>query len=115
MSLENFKKFVRNKPILTEYVKRGEVSWQNFYDMYELYGENSDVWSKYLNSNTSIVTIKDIFDNLKNIDMTEVQNSIISLQKGLNYIENLVKSKEKEIPIRKSSYEARPLYRYFDD
>lgn len=115
MSLENFKKFVRNKPILAEYVKKGDVSWQNFYDMYELYGEDSSVWSKYLTAGTATITLKDIFDNIKNIDMTEVQNSITSLQKGIGYIEELVKSKEKEIPVRKSSYEARPLYRYFDD
>ena len=52
---------------------------------------------------------------IKNIDVTEVQNSINSLQKGISYIEELVRSKEKEIPVRKSTYEARPLYRYFDD
>ncbi len=115
MSLENFKKFVRNKPILADYVKKGETSWQSFYDMYELYGENSDVWSKYLNAGTSTVTLKDMFESIKNIDMTEVQNSIASLQKGIGYIEDLVRSKEKEIPVRKQTYEARPLYRYFDD
>ena len=49
MSLENFKQFVRNKPILVEHVNKGEVSWQSLYDMYELYGENSNVWSKYFN------------------------------------------------------------------
>ena len=115
MSLENFKKFVRNKPILADYVKRGETSWQSLYDLYDLYGESSDVWSKYLNTSASTITLKDIFNSIKNIDMTEVQNSIESLQKGLGYIEELVRSKEKEIPIRKSTYESRPLYRYFDD
>lgn len=115
MSLENFKKFVRNKPILADHVKKGETSWQNLYDLYELYGENSSVWSKYLNSGTNVITLKDMFDSIKNIDMTEVQNSITSLQKGIGYIEELVRSKEKEIPVRKSTYEARPLYKYFDD
>lgn len=115
MSLENFKKFVRNKPILADYVKNGSTSWQNFYDLYELYGENSSVWSKYLNTSSNTITLKDMFDSIKNIDMTEVQNSITSLQKGIGYIEELLRSKEKEIPVRKSTYEPRPLYRYFDD
>ena len=115
MSLETFKKFVRNKPILADYVSKGQESWQSFYDMYELYGEDSNVWSKYLNVATPSVTLKDMFESIKNIDMTEVQNSITSLQKGIGYIEDLVRSKEKEIPVRKSTYEARPLYRYFDD
>ena len=101
--------------MLAEYVRKGDASWQNFYEMYELYGENNSVWNQYLNSNNRVITLKEVFDNIKNIDMTEVQNSIVSLQKGIGYLEELVKSKEKEIPIRKSSYEARPLYRYFDD
>lgn len=115
MSLENFKRFVRNKPILVEHVNRGEISWQSLYDMYELYGENSDVWSKYLNINNKVITLKDVFDNIKNIDVTEVQNTITSLQKGITYLEDILKTKEKELPIRKSSYEERPLYKYFND
>lgn len=120
MSLENFKNFVRNKPNLQNFVAKGEMSWQDFYNMYELYGEQNSVWDKYLsassvNQNTSAVTLKDMIGMFKNIDMTEVQNSITSLQKGIWYIEDLVKTKEKDIPVRKSSYESRPLYRYFDD
>ena len=120
MSLENFKKFVKDKPNLQSFVAKGEMSWQDFYNMYELYGEQNSVWDKYLNINSGIqsstaVTLKDMIGMFKNIDMTEVQNSITSLQKGIGYIEELVKTKEKNIPVRKSSYEARPLYRYFDD
>ena len=56
-----------------------------------------------------------MFNMFKNIDMTEVQKQVNSLQKGIGYIENLVKTKEESIPVRKSTYEARPLYKYFDD
>ena len=115
MSLENFKKFVKTRPNLANYVTSGEVTWQKFYDMYELYGESSSVWDKYLTTSTSTITLKDVFGMIKNIDVTEVQNSINSLQKGIGYIEELVRSKEKEIPIRKQTYESRPLYRYYDD
>ena len=114
VSLENFKKFVKTKPALANYVTNGEATWQKFYDMYELYGESSPVWDKYLTS-ANTITLKEVFGMIKNIDVTEVQNSIKSLQKGIGYIEELVRSKEKEIPVRKSTYEARPLYRYFDD
>ena len=62
MSLENFKNFVRNKPNLQNFVAKGEMSWQDFYNMYELYGEQNSVWDKYLsassvNQNTSAVTL----------------------------------------------------------
>lgn len=113
MSLDSFKRFVRNKPLLADYVKSGKESWQSLYNLYDLYGENNSVWDSYLNSPN--VTLKDLFDSIKNIDVTEVQNSINSLQKGIGYLEDLVKSKEKSIPIRKSNYESRPLYKYYDD
>ena len=120
MTLETFKKFVKNKPILQSFVSKGEMTWQDFYDIYELYGEENNIWDKYLKNNysnqkTPNVSLKDMIGMFKNIDMAEIQNSINSIQKGISYIEELVKTKEKTNPIRKSTYEARPLYRYFDD
>ena len=111
MSLENFKNFVRRRPILASYVSSGVMSWQKFYEMYALYGESSTVWDKFLNNN-STVTLKDVFGMIKNIDVSELQHSIITIQKGIGYIEGLVSEKEKEL---KPVYEARPLYKYFDD
>ena len=115
MSLESFKSFVKTRPSLASFVQNGTSSWQKFYELYELYGENSSVWNKYLYPNTSSVTLKDVFGMIQNIDVSEVQNSIISMQKGIKYIESIVKSKEEEILPKKNVYEARPLYKYFDD
>lgn len=115
MSLENFKQFVRKKPNLIEYVNNKEQTWQDFYNMYELYGENSDIWNKY--DDTILkkpTTVKDVFNMFKDVDMSKFQESINSLQKGINYISDIVKSKE-DVNIPKSSYEKRPMYKYFDD
>lgn len=114
MSLESFKVFVRNKPILADYVRKGEASWQDFYNIFELYGENSSVWSKYLD-NTNIVSLKELFNNIRSVDLNEVQNMISSLQKGVNYLEDIFKKDEKNLPDIKNVYEKRPLYKYFDD
>ena len=113
MSLEKFKSFVKQRPVLAHYVQNGSTSWQKLYELYELYGENSSIWNKYL-YNDSNTTLKDVFSMIKNIDISEVQNSIISVQKGIKYIENLVKEKENNLP-KRNTYEARPLYKYFDD
>ena len=51
----------------------------------------------------------------KNVNMNDLQEGINSLQKGIGYIQDMVKSKTKDIPVRKSSYEPRPMYRHFDD
>jgi len=114
MSLESFKKFVKERPSLVEYVNKKEKTWQDFYELYELYGENNEVWDNYIKKANTPITIKDFLGMFKNIDMSEMQESINSIQKGIGYIENLVKSNEPNIPQR-SNYEKRPMYRYFDD
>ena len=118
MSLSSFKNFVKERPSLINHVESGKKTWQDFYNIYELYGENSSVWDKYLekgiSSTAGVVTFKDLFDTFKNMDVSGVQDSLTSLQKGINYISNIVKEKEGSIP-KRSSYERRPIYKYFDD
>ena len=47
MSKETFKSFVRVHPELADYVLKNSISWQQLYEIYELYGDNSSVWNKY--------------------------------------------------------------------
>ena len=47
MSKETFKKFIRNKPELINYINDGTMTWQKFYELYDLYGENNEVWKQY--------------------------------------------------------------------
>ena len=58
MSKETFKSFVRVHPELAEKVLKKEVSWQQLYEIYELYGDNSSVWNTYFTKET--VTDKQI-------------------------------------------------------
>lgn len=116
MGAEEFKNFVKKRPNLVNYVNSKEKTWQDFYEMYELYGDNNDVWSKYTNvKSASPTTFKDLFEGFKNMDVSGIQESITSIQKGIGYIEELIKSKESTNIPKRSSYEARPMYRYFDD
>ena len=48
MPKEDFKKFVRSHPNLINYVNNGSKTWQQFYEMYDIYGENNSVWKDYL-------------------------------------------------------------------
>ena len=59
MAKDDFKRFVRSHPDLIQYVNDGSMSWQKFYEMYDIYGENSNVWDKYNNMRTSTETITD--------------------------------------------------------
>ena len=47
MSKETFKEFIRNKPELINYINDGTMTWQKFYELYDLYGENNEIWKQY--------------------------------------------------------------------
>lgn len=122
--IDNFKLFVKNNPNLITYVRNNTMSWQKFYELYDLYGEDNNIWSEYLNnksnSNDSAKEketkksskISDILDMAKNIDTNKLQDSISSVQKAIGLIgDMLVKDKKPDT----STYNPRPIYRRFDD
>ena len=47
MSKETFKLFARNHPELAYQVMDGKTNWQKLYELYEIYGEDSEIWSDY--------------------------------------------------------------------
>ncbi len=115
MSIENFKSFVRTKPKLLDFINNKTMTWQDFYNMYELYGENSEIWQKYLTQETpkKAINFKDIISSFQNMNMNDIQKGINSLQKGINYVKELVDNKSTTTP--KTNYEPRQIYKYFDD
>ena len=103
--IDNFKLFVKNNPNLITYVKNNTMSWQKFYELYDLYGEDNNVWNEYLNKDTTVNTTKteskksnkfsDILDMAKNLDTNKLQDGISSVQKAIGLIGDiLVKDKK---------------------
>ena len=120
--IDNFKLFVKNNPNLITYVKNNTMSWQKFYELYDLYGEDNNVWNEYLNKDTTVNTTKTeskksnkfsvILDMAKNLDTNKLQDGISSVQKAIGLIGDiLVKDKKPDA----STYNPRPIYRRFDD
>ncbi len=119
MSLNNFKSFVKEHPSLVNYVRNNEMTWQGFYELFDLYGPTNHVWDKYLGiTSTTNGVLKDFFSLFRNIDMNELQRGIGSLQKGIGYVQDFLKERASDtskVEKERSSYEPRPLYKYFDD
>lgn len=92
---EEFKTFARLHPELVKYVKSGEASWQKFYEIYDIYGEDASAWKDYLRTNNETVTstndygIKTLTDKLKNIDLNSIQEHINTAQKALGIVQEL--------------------------
>lgn len=119
---EEFKLFVKSHPELIRYVKNGEMTWQKFYETYSLYGKENDVWNEYFNNNEEIkentnekkenVSITDVIDMVKKVDLNSVQKNITNISKALGIVQSLITKDEVNTT---ESYTPRPLYKKFED
>ena len=57
-NLDNFKLFVKENPTFAKYIKDGSMTWQKFYELYDMYGEDSNIWDEFKQVNTP--TLNDI-------------------------------------------------------
>lgn len=126
MSKENFKMFVRSHPELVHYVTNNQMSWQKFYELYDMYGENNSIWQSYFSSSrvnptpeqqspkTTASTVgdtslKDLFNLVKQMDLETVRKGVDGLSKAVALVQDLTTNK------KQNNYQARPLYKHLED
>ena len=112
---ESFRKFIASKPELASYVNNGNMTWQKFYEMYDLYGEESSVWNEYRNSKNESNNgeINKINDLIKNVDLNSIKEHINTAQKALDFVQELTGKGTVVSP--KSIPTPRPLNKFFED
>lgn len=114
--IDEFKQFVKNNPSLVKYVNSNEMSWQKFYEMYDIYGDNNEIWNSYFEQKevtqetTKALALADIIGWFKNIDLDTFQNNINSVQRVVGVLQDLGTKDTKE-----SVYKPRPIYKHFED
>ena len=116
MKLDDFKVFVKNNPYLINYVKSDKMTWQKFYEIYDLYGPDDSIWNDFKNNSTSNnnslnigTTFKEIVNLVKGIDLNSVQKALTSLDKAIEVFKGFNNKEASEI------YEERPKNKYFED
>lgn len=126
MSKEDFKRFVRKNPNLARYVNNEGTSWQKLYEMYNLYGENNEVWNDYLNNRTDnegsipMVTktnefaFRELMNMIKNIDLEKVRHGIEGVQKTISLVQDLGLGGSNN-NVNREEYQSRPMYQHLDD
>ncbi len=112
MSKESFKLFASSHPELASYVLKGNTSWQQLYEIYEIYGENNTIWNNYFTKETltdqitsGASTIKNFLSSFKNIDMESLQKGITNIEKTIGLLQD----------IGITSNKSEPIYKRFED
>lgn len=82
---EKFKEFIKNKPYLADYIKTREMTWQDFYELYDLYGDKKEIWDKYPPKKEKTK----ITDYFQNINLDNIEEHLTEAEKVLSIISEL--------------------------
>lgn len=118
MSKENFKLFAKSHPELLDYIKSGEMTWQKFYEIYDIYGEEERAWQNYLGGSSPKQGINTIKDIIKNIDTESIQKHINNAQKAIGVVQELTGKSNLGGATNntfKGPASPRPLNKFFED
>ena len=88
---ENFKTFISNHPELLDYIKNKEMTFQDFFEIYDIYGEDEKTWSKYFSNSSDDSQIRELSKILKNVNMDNIQHHVNNAQKIIGIIQELTK------------------------
>ena len=115
-----FKEFVKSNPILLKHVQNGSMTWQKFYEIYDMYGADSNMWKDYLteddiSSVASTAGALGFFDFIKNLDFDSIQTGVNSMQRVLSLLQDMTNKNNKSVNSNKENYTPRPLYKHFED
>ncbi len=105
-----FKSFVSTHPELVNFIKNKENTWQDFYEIYDIYGENESVWNKYFKKDNS-EPIGELTNLVKNINMDNIQKHINNAQKAVSLIQELTSKGSSNIVAKTP----RPITKFFGD
>lgn len=115
---DEFKAFAKSHPELVSWVKNKNGTWQDLYDVYDIYGEDENTWAKYIKEDAvGKTTFGDLSNMVKNIDMDAVQKHLNTAQKALNFVSELTTkgTSDAVAGIAKGPVTPRPLNKFFED
>lgn len=112
-NLAKFKEFVKQNPSLIKYIRSEEMTWQKFYEMYDMYGDKQEVWKDYIepvDTATTSATTFDFLNWIKSIDVDSLQENINSVKRVISVFQDLGSNDK-----LKEEYKPRPIYKHFED
>ncbi len=105
--LENFKRFIKANPKLINYVRNNNTSWQELYEIYVLYGEDKNIWEKYIIDKDK--SIDELLKLIKNVNLESIKNTVEGLQKAISILQSITTQNVEQ------TYDKRRKYEDLDD
>ena len=106
----NFKEFVKIHPELINHVKNGNMTWQKFYEIYDMYGEDENAWKDFITVPITTIGTFDIMNFLKSLDLDSIKEGVNNIQRVLGLLQDMNQS-EKTV----NNPKPRPIYKHFED
>ena len=101
-SFEEFKTFIKDKPFLKEKVRRKEVTWQELYERYDLYGKDDEIFNNVnenINSENNEPkeeekekkddSMSSFFNMLSGIDVDKISDGLNGMKKILSILSEI--------------------------
>ena len=108
-----FKEYARKHPELIEHVKNHSMTWQQFYEIYDIYGEDEKAWAPYLKKSEN--DFSSFTERFKNIDPTALQEHITNAQKALGVLSELTTGSSSSSLSSSLPKVPRPINHFFED
>lgn len=105
---EEFKLFVKQYPTFATYVQNKSTTWQELYELWDMYGDDDNVFSRY--KSVSNPDLNSVINGIKNINMDSVKKNLNNIEKGIKLLKDFVRKDEST-----TTYEPRPIYKRFED
>ncbi len=119
---DEFKSFVKEHPALVSVVRNKTHSWQDLYEVFDLYGTDESLWNKYLenreinssNESAKMNSLGELTKLFKNINIDNVQKYIDTAQKAIGVIQELTGAGTAGATVKGPSV-SRPINKIFED
>ncbi|SHM87571.1 spore coat protein YlbD [Gracilibacillus kekensis] len=97
-SVQQFKTFIHEHPLLIKKVREGELNLQETYEKYVLLGEDDPTWEKYKKngevkaeeSTSSSQLYQKLWKHIEHLDVNQVENHINDLNGAIGNILTLI-------------------------
>ena len=111
--LEKFKEFIKDKEFLIEKVNKNETTWQNLYEIYDLYGEDASVFKNNREDNhqeNNEGKVNNLLKAFEGVDVNKINENLEGVRKILAVLAEFSKKDDTKV---KRTYQ-NPNNRYDD-